>query len=162
MFTRVILLNRFNRGYLDRLMEHLPDEELDLQLHPGLHSPRWILAHLAIVSDYGLKMIDMPTLCPKTWHVAYGPSSQAGTEAGIKPDRAELLQAIEVGYSRLCDALPTASTENFSQPHGVELLAGTPIVSRIDLVCHILTTHFATHLGQLSSICRLQGRPPLF
>ena len=162
MFTHEILLNRFNRSYLDRLMLNLPDDELDIQPHPGLHSPRWILAHLAIVADYGLKMIDLPTLCPKTWHVAYGPSSQAGTESRVKPDRSELRNAIDVGYSQLCDALPTASTEKFNEPHGVELLAGTLIVTRIDLVCHILTTHFATHLGQLSSICRLQGRPALF
>ncbi len=162
MFTHEILLNRFNRGYLDRLLQNLPDDEMDFQPHPGLHSPRWILAHLAIVADYGAKMLDLPIHCPKTWHAAYGPSSQAGTHARLSPDRAELLAAIDIGYSRLCDVLPTASGENFSQAHGVELLTGTPIVTRIDLVCHILTTHFATHLGQLSSICRLQGRPPLF
>jgi len=161
MFAYEIVLNKFNRAYLNSLLKDLPDEELDVQPHPELHSARWILAHLAIASDYGSKMIDLPSLCPRAWHEAYGPASQAGTAATVKPSRGELLAAIDDGYSRICYALPTVSVEHFSAQHGVALIAGTLLKTRGDLICNILTTHFAMHLGQLSTNRRLMGRPPL-
>lgn len=161
MFAYEIGLNKFNRSYLDRLLKDMADDELDVQPHPELHSARWILAHLAIVSDFGAKMIDLPSLCPRAWHEAYGPGSQAGTAATVKPSQAELLAAIDDGYSRICYAIPTVSAEHLNVPHGVALLEGTLLKTRGDLVCNILTTHFAMHLGQLSTNRRLLGRPPL-
>ena len=162
MFTCEIFLNKFNRAYLNNLLKDFPDDQLDFQPHPELHSARWILAHLAIVSDYAAKMMDLPSLCPRTWHVAYGPASKPGTSDRVNPTKPELLAAIDEGYSRVCFSLPTVSAEHLSVPHGVALLDGTLLKTRGDLVCHILTTHFALHLGQLSTNRRMLGRPPLF
>ena len=100
MFSYEIGLNKFNRGYLDSLLKDLPDDELDLQPHTELHSARWILVHFAISADYAFSMTEMPSLCPKAWHKAYGPSSQPGTDGTVKPTRAELLAAINDGYIR--------------------------------------------------------------
>lgn len=161
MFSYEIGLNKFNRGYLDSLLKDLADDELDTQPHAELHSARWILVHLAISSDYAFKMIELPSLCSKAWHKAYGPASQPGTDGTVKPTRAELLAAINDGYTKLCHALPTVSVEHLSVPHGLALLEGTLLKTRGDLVCHILTTHFAMHLGQLSVNRRMLGRPPL-
>jgi len=55
-----------------------------------------------------------------------------------------------------------ATLEEMTLVHEVDLLKATPLKTRGDLVGHILTTHFATHLGQLSSLRRHFGRPPLF
>lgn len=161
MFHYEIGLNRFNRAYLDNLLKDLADDQLDVQPHPELHSARWILSHLAISSDYAFKMLDLPSLCPKAWHKAYGPTSQPGTATDVKLSRAELLAAIDVGYTKLCDSLPNFSDEHLSVPHGLELLAKTLLKTRGDLVCHILTTHFAMHVGQLSVNRRMMGQPPL-
>ena len=111
MFQQPITLNEFNRGYLNGLLADMPPERIDDQLADGLHSVRWILAHLAIVSDYGLKQLDVPFVCPMTWHVAYGPSSQAGTSDRIQPTLDELIATIEHGYSTLCNALPSVDNE---------------------------------------------------
>ena len=162
MFQQPITLNEFNRGYLNGLLADMPLERLDDQLADGLHSVRWILAHLAIVSDYGLKQLDLPFVCPMTWHVAYGPSSQAGTSDRIKPTYEELMATIEQGYSALCNALRSADEERLAVPHEVELLKSTNLRTKADLVSHILATHFATHLGQLSTLRRLMGLPALF
>jgi uncharacterized damage-inducible protein DinB len=161
MFNYETGLNKFNRAYLDNVLADLPDDQLDVQPHPELHSARWILCHLAIAADYAFKMLDMPTLCSKAWHKNYGPSSQPGTAADVKPSRTELLAAIDDGYTKLCHALPTVSVEHLSVPHGVPLLEGTLLKTRGDLVCHILTTHFAFHVGQLSVNRRMMGRAPL-
>jgi hypothetical protein len=162
MFDHLITLNEFNRAYLIRLMDGFPDEQLDHQSDEGLHSVRWILAHLAICADYGFSQLDMPFICPMTWHAAYGPASMAGTSDRVRPEREELLSVIETGYSKLCDSLRTASVEQLSRRHEVELLRNTVLKTRAELTAHILTTHFATHLGQLSTLRRLQGFKPLF
>lgn len=162
MFQQLITLNEFNRGYLNRLLADMPPERFDDQLADGLHSVRWILAHLAIVADYGLKQLDLPFVCPMTWHVAYGPSSQAGTSDRVKPTLEELLSTIEHGYSTLCNALRSIDDERLAVPHEVELLKNTALKTKADLVSHILATHFATHLGQLSTLRRLMGLPALF
>lgn len=162
MFSYEITLNQFNRGYLTQLLADLTDEQLDVQPSPGLHSARWILAHLAICVDYGFKQLDKPFVCPMTWHAAYKPSSQPGTSPDVRPAREELLSVIENGYSQLCEALKTAAPEQLNAPHDVELLKQTPLKTKGQLTVHILTTHFATHLGQLSTLRRMLGFQPLF
>lgn len=162
MFEQLIILNEFNRGYLERLLVDIPAERLDEQPTDGLHSVRWILAHLAIVADYGLKQLNHPLICPKTWHVAYGPNSLPGTSDRVRPSIEELKAAIAEGYSTLCKSLKSFDHATLTTPHEVELLSQTNLRTKADLVAHFLATHFATHLGQLSTLRRLMGLPALF
>jgi len=162
VFEHLIVLNEFNRGYLHRLLSDIPSHRLDEQPAEGLHSVRWILAHLAIAADYGLKQLDLPFVCPMAWHVAYGPTSQAGTSDKIQLTSEEILETIIRGYSILCDALRSGPVDQLSATHEVELLKKTNLKTKADIVAHILATHFAIHLGQLSTLRRLMGLPPLF
>lgn len=161
-WTLLATLSTFNRGYLQRLLSDVRDDELDLQPQPAVHSIRWILAHLAIVSDYGGMLLGLPRLCPAEWHAAYGPASQPGTAADVRPGRQELLQAIDAGYSRLASQLPQTPPDRLAALHTVTLLQDTPLKTNADLAAHILITHFAMHAGQLSVLRRLLGRLPLF
>ncbi len=36
---------------------------MDLPAGEGCHSPRWILAHLAVVADYGFRQLGLPFEC---------------------------------------------------------------------------------------------------
>ncbi len=162
MFEAEIILNEFNRQYLTRLMAGFEEQDLDVQPHPDLHSMRWILAHLAIVVDYGMKQLELPFVCPLAWHAAYGPASKPGTSAKVRPTAEELLSSIERGYAQLCEALRCARADQLDVRHEVDLLKNTALISKRDLLSHILATHFATHLGQLSTLRRMAGHPPLF
>jgi hypothetical protein len=62
----------------------------------------------------------------------------------------------------LCDAARAAASDLISARHEVGLLSNTPLRTKGDLIAHILATHFAVHLGQLSTLRRLAGRPLLF
>ena len=162
MSQQLTVLNAFNRAYLRSVLQDIENDQLDLQPQQSLHSIRWILSHIAIVADYGLKQFSLPFVCPMKWHAAYGPGSQVGTNESVRPELDELLVAIEHGYSALCNAVDSGSVTVLSEEHDVELLENTPLKTKGDLIAHILTTHFAMHLGQLSTIRRLLGRPPLF
>jgi hypothetical protein len=45
-----------------------------------------------------------------------------------------------------------------SQPQTAELLKNTPLKTIGDVMDHLLTTHFAFHIGQLSAWRRLEGK----
>lgn len=162
MFESEAILHRLNRTYLDRLMADYPESELDAQPHPGLHSCRWILAHLAIVADGCLKQLGQSTHSPLAWHAAYGPATAPGTHATIRPSRDELMAAIHAGYDRVIAAAQSAPAEVLAAPHGIERLKWTGLATKGELISHALATHFALHVGQLSSLRRLRGFDPLF
>ncbi len=154
-------VNEFNLHLLKGLLADWPEDELDWQPQEELHSARWLLTHLAIAIDYGLMQFDIQGICPTTWHQAYGPGSRPGS-AENRPDTAELLSVIERGYAQLRGLSSQLDSLPLRELHSVPLLAKTPLKTRGDLAAHILSTHFAFHLGQLSTLRRMLGRPPLF
>ena len=162
MNESIVALNSFTLQYLHRMIDSISDPDLDSTFGAGSHSARWILAHLAIAVDYGFMQMEMPFLAPKEWHNAYGPGSEAESNAKIRPTKVELLKFIDDNYVKLCIVSLDADKSKLSVAHTVPLLYDTPIKSKGDLLNHILTTHFASHLGQLSSWRRLMGLPPLF
>lgn len=162
MFEYEISLSQLNRRYLGRLVEDMTEDNLDHQPAPGLHSARWILSHLAIVSDSGLKLLGLPMRLPLEWHAAYGMGSAPGSHERIRPSLEQLMAAITEGYSAVAETVKSASPEVLEQPHGIERLNWSGLVTRGELLAHLLTTHFALHIGQLSTLRRLQGKPHLF
>jgi uncharacterized damage-inducible protein DinB len=162
MDSVVITLNEFNRHYLHRLIDAISDKELDSTFGDEAHSGRWILAHLAIAVDYGFKQLDMPMQATVEWHKAYGPGSQGGSHPSLRPKKEELLKFIDEQYATLCQAALKADDTKLDTKHSVPLLADTPLKTKRDLLAHVLGSHFAAHVGQLSAWRRLLGLPPLF
>jgi hypothetical protein len=72
------------------------------------------------------------------------------------------MSVINNGYSLLCESLKNASKEHLSVAHEVDLLKYTVLKTKGQLTAHILSSHFSTHLGQLSTLRRLMGFDPLF
>lgn len=162
MFEHEITLNEFNRYYLQNLLAEVPKSSMDELAFEGAHSVRWILAHLAIAADYGLVQFGETMAMPGEWHQAYGPTSQPGSHPTVLPSKADLVAAIDRGYTQLVELARNANVDSMAQSHTVELLRNTPLKSKGDIVAHILATHFATHIGQLSVLRRMSGLKPLF
>lgn len=155
-------LNGFLQQYLSMLTADLQDDQWDLVPIDGLHTVRWVLAHLASTGDYGLRLLGQTTKCPRTWHIAYGPGSSGLTHPEIKPSKAELMNKLSEVYQALAGSHAAASPELLSQPHGLGFLEKTSIQTKGQLISHLLTTHFSIHLGQLSAMRRQMGLPRLF
>jgi len=54
-----------------------------------------------------------------------------------------------------------ADPDRMSQPQTSDFFKGSPVETIGDVVAHLMTSHLAFHLGQISAWRRLQGRPPL-
>jgi hypothetical protein len=151
---------RFMLDYLEKVTAVMTPDDLRTT-SGGMNPPGWILGHLAVVADLAGPMLQLPRKCPAKWHKAFGPTTSPGTELP-EQTATEWMAAIRSGYEAILDALPNANEAVMAEPHGSALLAGTAVQTRGQLLTHLLTTHLATHVGQLSAWRRNQGHAPLF
>ncbi|MBY0585755.1 DinB family protein [bacterium] len=162
MFENQINVYMFLLGYLQQTVADVSEEELDQQPVGSGNPPRWILGHLAVCCDYALKQMGGSPICPREWHVSFGPGSTPGAEGSAKPSKEELLATLTKGHEKVVEQLRTVSPETMSAPHGIVFLAGTPLQCKGDLVAHLMTSHEAGHVGQLTYWRRATGRKAFF
>lgn len=159
MFDNESALNAFMVDYLNALLDGVEDHELDTPIAPDASSPRWILGHLAIMTDYALRSMGQRFALPMTWHRSFAKGTPGDRLPDPVPRQAELLRAIVEGFARCRELLPSADLERLGKPHAVPMLTGTPLITGAHVLAHLLTTHFAGHLGQLSAWRRTRGLP---
>jgi hypothetical protein len=162
MFTQEITLNQFFLDYFERLIKDLPQDGLAEQGGGTGHSALWLLGHMAVSVDYGRMVLGLERICPAKWMVAFGTGSSDEIKNSGKYDIKQMIETIRTGYPGLQEAAANADPDAMQQPHQVEVLKGSKLVTNADVLAHLLTTHFAMHAGQLSYWRRLQGKPALF
>lgn len=165
MFEHERTLNEFALNYLESLTQDIDESEMDRIPIEGMNSPRWILGHLAVNSDYGLRILGQRFRCPIPWHRSFARGSQAEVQLDPLPSKLELIANIKDGFAELRQHAASADPGAMNQPHGVSFLADTPIKTAGEVLAHLLTTHLAVHTGQLSywrraaGHSRIQGGP---
>ena len=160
MFDRETTLYQFQLAYYRRLVEGIDDDRLREIPASGLKPPAWLLTHLAIANDYALDLLGKPRVCPEEWHRDYGPGSALPASGVAVASREMLIKSYEEGHRDVIEALPSATPEAMAAPNPL----GLPLLKDClhdvgDLLAHLLTTHSAYHLGQLSTWRRAAGLP---
>jgi uncharacterized damage-inducible protein DinB len=162
MYANELALLDFNLHMLHGLTRDLSDGQMDHRVQGLGHSPRWILAHLAVATDYAVKCCGVASSQPESWHKFYGLGSPDSDATAPKPSKAELLAAIEAGHARVHAAVAALKPGQLAHAHPFEQLKSTPLKTFEHVLGHLLTTHYAYHLGQLSAWRRQMGFPALF
>lgn len=156
-------LYRFTLARVERLMADVPQEEMLRQPAGSGNPPAWLLGHLAIATDEALQLLGKPNRLPPDWHARFGPGSPPITDDGATPTRDELLAALREGYAAVLVALRDADPADLAGPNPLPFpFLQETLPTKGDLLAHLLTTHAAEHVGQLSSWRRQTGRAPLF
>ncbi len=161
MFQHESLLNQFFTGYLDQLATDVNDQNLHLRPAEFVHSPMWILGHLAVTAELGMKMLG-GSIEHRSWLPLFAPGSKDNFESAEGLSRDELLSCIKSSYTRLGEMAEAADESTLNQPHGIELLNGTQLKTVEDVIRHLLSTHFAFHAAQLSVWRQANGHGYLF
>lgn len=161
MYEQEIKLNQFMMGSFDQVMADIPADRINEPAAGNGHSPLWVLGHLAICAELGHLMLGTP-IQNTEWMAAFGPGSSDKVENPESYDAADLVSRVKDGYAGLCKAAANADADALAAPNEVDLLEGSPLVSRGDLLSHLLTTHFSFHVAQLSAWRRGAGHAPLF
>ena len=151
--------------YTERLTADLTDGQLSQRPAGNVTPPVWLLGHMAIAAPYALGLLgreDRGDYIPAAWAENFGPGTtpleyQAGFEP---PSLDELHAAIRTGHERVEAALDAADFDalNLGDPNPIEFLR-EPFPTKWDFLAHLLTTHDAIHLGQLSAWRRAAGLP---
>jgi hypothetical protein len=160
-FERECALCTFVLNYAENIIKDIPEAEMNRPGAAGANPPAWIVGHLASVGDFALQMLGKPSRIQKAWHKQFAPKNTPATDA-VYPPKAELVTALLEVYRAAIDAAHAADPSTMPQPHGLGILEGSAIKTKAELVSHLLTTHLAGHVGQLSYWRRCSGRGPLF
>jgi hypothetical protein len=150
----------FVLNYCRLLAEDIAEADMAYQPVAKMNPPVWILGHLAISTDYAAMLLGLSKDCPEEWHRRFGPGSRAPRPDEPRPKKDNLLLAIQRGHERVSHASERVTAERLAQQHPVDLAflrESLPTVG--ELLAHLMTTHPAAHLGQLSAWRRACGMP---
>ncbi|QDU92859.1 DinB family protein [Lignipirellula cremea] len=162
MFTREVAINQFQLGLFTKIAADIPEESLYTPAAGHGHLPVWVLGHLAICAEVGQQMLGGQLTHPE-WLTPFAPGSSGAVEKTDALSKQALIDANLEGYAALRQlTLEKASDPLMDRPHGMELLADTPIQTIGDLTAVLLTNHFGFHSAQLSSCRREAGFRHLF
>ena len=161
MFESEVVLNQFLRGGLNDVLADIPDDRIYERSPGNGHPPVWVLGHLAICGELGEKFCG-GDLTHTRWLPVFGPGSSDEIEDKGRYSKSEFVDSIHSSYERFATLSNDVTVEAMQVPHGIELLDGTAIRTAGDVVAHLLSSHFAFHLAQLSAWRRAAGHGPLF
>jgi len=154
-------LNQFLRDGLKQVVADIPADRINERALGNGHPPLGVLGPLAIGGRLGQQITGTP-LERKDWAIAFGPGSSDDVRSPEKYSADEFLEVIEESYPVLSTSASQADPAMLQEPHGLPLLNDTAIVTKGDLIAHLLTSHFGFHLAQLSAWRRGAGFGPLF
>lgn len=158
MFEREARLYGLTLGLANMLAADIEEEQMATPAPGGGNTPVWVLGHLAVVASFAAKQLGLPSTCPEDWRAKFGPGSKPPAPSDPRPTKAELLAALTEGHQRVTEGAKKAPVEELAKPHSVEFML-TVLPTRGDLLAHLMTTHEAFHLGQLSLWRRQMGYP---
>ncbi len=161
MFSNIITMNQFHLKIFDDVVADIPADRLYEKTPGNGHSPVWLLGHLALCGELGLQLLGGQLTHPQ-WLAVFGPGTADDVPVSDDYARDILIQVIKTSYPQLSQAVADADQDTIHRPHELELLSGTAITTVGQLVSHLLSTHFAFHLAQLSAWRRAAGHAALY
>jgi uncharacterized damage-inducible protein DinB len=163
MFDLILPAFKLNLWYSQKLVADVPDEQMCAQPVPGrtMNHAAFLLGHLAwAAGDVAMNFLGLPPMCPAGWKELVGMGAQPLPDRSRYPSKAVLLKALEDAFARLGEAAPKASAEMLNQPGPERLRDRFPTVG--SMLVGLMTSHHASHNGQLSAWRRALGLPPVF
>jgi uncharacterized damage-inducible protein DinB len=140
------------------LAADLADDELARQPQPGMNHAAWVLGHVALGADFVALLLGQPTITDETWMATFGPGSMPVADRAAYPSKEHLLSTMRKTHARAIELLADATTAQLDAPNATPFFpVEFPTVGA--LITHLMTTHAALHLGQLSAWRRVLGKP---
>lgn len=139
-------------GMLLSMIDEIPDDQMG-QCDGDANPPSWILGHLVIANEFGCLTLGQDAPLAEGYMPVFGPGSPA---RGDHPAKATLVRHYEESRDRFVKAVQSATPEQLAAPRESPILR-EKLPLAIDMIGHLLTTHQAMHIGQLSSWRRTRG-----
>lgn len=161
MFENERVLNNVQVTYLQQVVADIPTDAWQQAGAGHGHSPAWIVGHLALIGEFGQKLLGGDLQHPH-WLPLFGPGSSGKLDSNPEFSRDVQMPNLVQAYEGLRNLAANATSVQVSRPHGIDLFADSPVATVGHAVALMLTNHFGFHLAQLSSCRREQGLPAIF
>lgn len=152
-----IVAFQFTLSYAERLVADIDDDQMAVQPHPRMNHPAWILGHYAIGADFVAQLLGQPLLTDSDWMAKFGPGSTPTTDRTAYPSKQILLGMARRTHARAIELMSSATDDQLAAPNTTPFFPDV-FPTTGDLLTHLLTTHGAMHLGQLSAWRRCVGK----
>lgn len=159
MLQHVTYLYKFNLDMAGRLVADLTPEQMVLQPSGAVNHPAWSLGHLALTANWLAVLLGLESQAPEGWERVFATGGIPSGDAADYPPKDELLAALAAQHARNTDAVLQADPAWLAEPNPDERRRRYfPTVG--DVVMFLMTSHEASHLGQISAWRRAAGIGP--
>lgn len=159
MIEHVAYLYKFNLGIAQRFVADLTPEQMVLQPSGVVNHPAWTLGHL-VMSANGLAMfLGLESQASDGWDRVFATGGIPSGDAADYPSKDALLAALAAQHERNTEAVLQADPAWLAAPHPDEQRRKY-FPTRGDIAAFLMTSHEASHLGQLSAWRRAAGIGP--
>ncbi|HEY1186294.1 MAG TPA: DinB family protein [Gemmata sp.] len=150
---------RMGRQMVHWMTDDLTDAEFAFQPVAGANSAAWIVGHLAVTARRTAERLGATDLPPLTeeFVAQYSVTKKAAEPHPELGTRADLFPLLDRCVDLLIDAARALPPEALSNPPANP----GPFASNYGEAVLFGAMHFAMHCGQLSTIRRALGKPPL-
>ena len=162
MMDLVLPTYNFGLVYAQKLVADVPDEQMCAQPVPDrvMNHAAFVLGHLAWASENGVKFLGNQSARAEDWRDLFGMGATPQADRSRYPAKAALLQQLEEAHAHLAAAVGKATPETLAQPTPERMRGRFPTVG--SMILGLMTSHEASHLGQLSAWRRALGLPSVF
>ncbi len=156
----------FNLMYAQKLLDGIADDQMTVQPtvdgHTLKNHPAWIIGHLANTSaGFGTMLLGVESQQPDGWQEKFGAGSEPVADASQYPDKQSLADKLADVHAFVAESFKNVDDARLAEPNPAERLAQVfPTIG--EMITFVLTSHEATHLGQLSTWRRAMGLPSAF
>lgn len=155
--NQVIAAFRFTLDFAEKLAADIDDGDLCTLPHPGMNHPAWILGHVALGSDLVAKLLGKDMVTDAKWMAKFGPGSTVNGDRSDYPSKEELLSTMRQTHAYAIECLESAEESALAAANSTPFFP-TEFPTVGHLIVHLMTTHAAMHLGQLSAWRRCVGK----
>ena len=161
MFDLALVIYKHNLTYAQKLVADVPDAQLSAQPVAGrtLNHAAFVLGHLTWTSRRALTYLGEGSASAVEGGDLFGMGAVPHSERSRYPSKEKLLGELEDAHARLAAAITKAMPESLQQPAPERARGRFPTMGH--MLLHMLTSHEATHLGQLSAWRRALGLAPV-
>jgi uncharacterized damage-inducible protein DinB len=150
---------RTSKALFHRYLDDLKPQEFEHQPCPGGNSAAWIVGHLIRTDRRSLGWLgatDLPAV-PDGFEERFTPSRASATQQKGYGDSRELVALFDAHRDRLIEAVLAADESKLREPPAMQ----SPLFTDRGEALLFMALHTAMHLGQVSTIRRSLGYPPI-
>ena len=149
--------HRMARQFLHRMVDDLSPAEFRHQPVPGANSAAWVVGHLALTARRTAERLgatDLPAVPPGLADRLTTTKQPAGEQADLG-DPAELLRLFDACTDKLIEGARGLPADALDGPTTI------PLSTNVGEGLVFLALHVMMHAGQLSTVRRSLGKPPV-